>query len=234
MTAIDLRSGEVQTLPHPVLVHTNEKFDGPEPIFYDHTVEMHIPIELLELDLVSIQPIVCSIISMNHDYRWGLDSPLFLMDETEPFTIRLTGCCDRPRLEMTDLSDQADEHTMALKGCGFAPHDGVQIRVNDLPAGIAQTDAQGAFMFSIRPWMPWPDDDDLMVPLEPGIHEVLAISLDDTGPWGADVAIDFFAYCPQGVPLADLNGDCRVDLHDLVLFAADWLAGTSGEAGISF
>ncbi len=224
--AIDLQSGEVWTLPEPVQVHTNEKFDGSIPILYDHTVELLIPIELLQLNLHSANPVLCQVNSFNEDHRLG--EPIFLLDQTEPFAIRLTGCCIEPRLEMEDIS-RPGQDVMALKGCGFAPNDPIRILINDVPAGTALTNAQGEFVFSIRPWMPLPDDDDLGVSLEPGRHEILAISADDSRPRGAAFAIGYAAYCPQGVPTADLTGDCVVDLHDLAVLASQWLAGTHHE-----
>jgi len=219
---IDLRSPSAPPIRIPAFVHINEKFDGPAPILYDHSIETHIPIELLQLNLQSVAPIRCWVDSRNHDFRFP-DWDLLLLDQTEMFAIDLTGCCVDPRLELADPAIAFGDDGMLWKGCGFAPNDRLNVFINDNLAETVLSNDKGEVVLCIRPWMPNYSLHDLT----PGRHEIMVISADDTRPSGTDYALAFFNYCPQGNHVADLNGDCKVDMFDLALLASEWLAGTT-------
>lgn len=183
-------------LPPPV-IRRNRRFDtGTDPIV-NNSVEVAVPIELVQLNLVSVAPIVVDGQSFAIDYQGGFSRPPSeVSDQTELFEISLTDTCPCPGITFTapqvpEPMNPPGSRRMIISGCGFAGD--VEIELDGFPAGIATADEKGGFIYVTDP----------ALQLDCGIHAVIAKELDDTGPNGAQHAIGFFLYCPQGEDCED-------------------------------
>jgi hypothetical protein len=182
-------------LPPPV-IRQNRRFDAGNDPIVNNSVEVTVPIELVQLDLVSIAPIIVDGQSFAIDYQGGFSRPPSeISDQTELFEISLTDTCPCPGITFTapqvpEPMNPPGPRKTIISGCGFTGDIGIEL--DGLLIGIATANEKGGFIYVTDP----------AFELECGIHAVIARELDDSGPDGANHAIGFFLYCPDG-------GDCE-------------------------
>jgi hypothetical protein len=194
--------GPPRTLP--VLLHLNERFDGPAPIPHHHSLEVLIPLEFVPIHLTSVDPILVTVnarttISPNPLVQ------LQLQDPPNSFSYHLS------QREWEDITLNFLPHGLA--GRGFHPNSNVEIRVNDLAVGLVTTNTNGIFEFDGLPLNP-----------PPGEYSVLAIE-QDTGLFTPAHSIGFFHIPPPTTLRADIDGDGCVSILDLAIVSGEWMRG---------
>jgi len=210
-------SGLEIELPPPI-IHRNDKFDGPTTIISNHSVEATIPIGLISSSFVSpepIFPIFIDVSSCNFEQRQEGEAQI--CDYAQPFECGLTipPACPGITFLSTDCLGNTTCSPLGVAGCGFNQGD-VCIELDGEPLdslGCTTAGWDGTFTWFMDP----------NLPLEPGLHSVIAKERDDSGPTGAAYAIGYFNYQPCGEYRGDLNGDGSVNLQDLAALGQEWL-----------
>jgi len=195
-------TGLVIPLPPPI-IHKNEEFDTDDLYISNDSLEVTIPTEIIAMKLVSPDPIIVNVKSFTDDYRVPDHDPIWIDDSAGPFEFGLTQPFGGPSICFTPLG---------VSGCGFT--GGVGIELDGELVGSAMARADGTFMYFTDPTLP----------LEPGLHSVIAQEADDSGPTGAAHAAGYFKYSPCGEITGDLDGDGDVDFSDVAILARNWLA----------
>ncbi len=207
---IDLFGGS--TLPLPVDVHMNEKFDvdgAGNKIPWSSSLETTIPIELVQLNLQSVVPIAVTARSQ----MTIVDLPDSFTDVTESAPLKVRIPCDSPRLCFT---------RSGVVGSGFPMDIGeVEILLDGMPVGSAFPDSNDKFVFEIPPDVlaPWAGEDVL-------VRARQIVPTGDPDLLEFRSAYGHLHYCPGGRLSSDINGDCKTDLKDVYDISKNWLAGT--------
>ncbi len=217
-----------------IVVRVNEEseFSGDphrgEP--HNKTLQVDIPVELIQLSLVSIEPIIVTCDSYHLDHRYSPDPNVIeLWDVTVPFEFGLSRPCPGPSLSFAlNNSPSASDPNgdIVVFGCGFEPNIDAAITfaseghvlsdytvpVTDgkltLQVGCSESGVSsalnwiGVFVEQLKPPVP--------LQLDEVVH-----------------AEGFFKYCPEGSIPGDLDGDCDEDFVDFALFANNWLSGAT-------
>ncbi len=217
-------------IPIEAVLHTESEFKGMPHVGEPHnyTLEVSIPIELVQLSLTSAEPITVEVDSMHLDHRNSSDPlnpdpdlDIMLMDFTEPFDFALDQPCPCPGLTFAGGSDKtcSDElcYDWTLSGCGFTPGKDVEVQVNGETVTTARVHENGGVFTSFYG-----------ISAEDGLeHEVLVKEIDDdlsTG--GAKWATGYFIVTKHGELAGDIDKDGDVDFYDFAYIANDWLVGT--------
>ena len=174
-----------------VIVRRNDEFvgAGKPPAFYDRSIEIHIPIELVPLQLTSAQPITVRVQAGHTDSRQGWSAPpIQLFDETGPFPLALERPCHCPGLTFYRSGPaQGHAHPVGVSGCGFLPERNVELLLDG--QRMARTDVldDGSFAFNV------------LVATTPGqVHSAIAREVeDDVSQGGATWAPGFFILEPD-------------------------------------
>ena len=207
----DLVSNQFTMELPPPIIRDNQKFDGGTDTIANNSVEVTIPIEIVQLNLVSSEPIHVDCQSFAYDYSGGFSQqPLQLWDQTEFFQVSLTDTCPVPGITFTapqvpEPMNPPGANSIIISGCGFTGDVGIEL--DGLFEGIAAANEQGKFTHLTDPqWN-----------LEHGVHSVIAKELDDTAPNGANHAIGFFLYCPDGEDCEICNPQDQTDTDITIL-----------------
>ena len=230
-------------IPVDTVVHRNDRFDvnSTYAVPNNHSLEVQIPIELIELNLIGIEPITVGLESQFFDYRAPsdliqsqdstTDTSIYLIVRDHIFG--LINSCPPPILVFSGGSEDTDEtcgdvegcFRWNLLGCGFTPGGDVEIEIDGVTTTIGIANADGCLVVTnISSGMS--DGVRQELPLPPSYHWVIAKEVDDSGPQGAKHAIGFFAYIPNGKIIGDEDWDGDVDFVDFSWFANNWLLGT--------
>jgi len=202
-------SGLEIDLPPPI-IHENQKFDGPTTIISNHSVEATIPIGLIPSSLGSAEPIFIDVSSCNTEQRQ--EGEVQICDYSQPYECGLTIPTSCPSITFLSAVRDTDWYDFGVTGCGFN-QGGVCIELDGEPLGCATAGWDRTFTWFMDP----------SLPLEPGLHSVIAKERDDSGPTGAAYAIGYFNYKPCGEIPSDLDEDGDVDLQDLAVLGQHWL-----------
>jgi len=169
----------LETILPPPIIHENQKFDGSTPVIVNRSLEVTVPIELVGLDLRSVEPITVSGQSFVLDFRNGPTSPIFLEDFVDPFGFDFTNPYQGPGISFIPSG---------ISGFGFTGDSGVGIELDGELIDSTVTKSDGTFMYFLDP----------LIALEPGLHSVIVKETDDSGPAGANYAVGYFNYFPEG------------------------------------
>ncbi len=174
------------TILPPPIIHENQKFDGSTLVVDNRSLEVTLPMEHLSLGLRSVEPITISGQSFVVDFRNGPDSPIFLEDFVAPFEFDFTNPHQGPGISFIPSG---------ISGFGFAGDSGVGIELDGEMFDSTVTKSDGTFMYFLDP----------LVALEPGLHSVIVKETDDSGPAGANYAVGYFNYFPEGEVVGNSN-----------------------------
>lgn len=222
--------------PIPVIVHVyqNDKFDAfstipNNKIPVNNSIEVIVPIEIVQIPLVSSEPIQIVVQTQWEDLRLG--PPFQIIDNTIPFEYKLSDICILPTIVFSGgISEPAGScgddvcFNWDLYGWGFTPNTPFEVQIGNTGIGQAalSTDGNGNLVVSN---IGSSGLDGVSIDLGPDEFEVFVLELDDTGPNGAPHAFGYFNYFPFGPIVGDLDGDGDVDFDDFVLMAGNWLFG---------
>jgi len=181
------------TVPVDVIVQRNDEYvgNGKLPVFHDRSLEIHIPIEIVALQLTSAEPITVRVQSGHLDYRQGTAAPpIQLLDQTGPFICELERPCHCPGLTFYRSGpSQLGVHPVNVSGCGFIPGRNVELLLDEQRIGQTGVLDDGSFVCSNIP-----------VTTKPGqVHSVIAREIEDSvRQGGATWAPGFFILDPSG------------------------------------
>ncbi len=204
---INLQNPSEPPIPlSPPLVEWNDRLDGSGPIIDNHSIHAEIPIELVSLDLTSVEPIPVTVSSDSY-FNIGSPDTKLVGDLFETFELNVnTTCCPEPKLCLIPNG---------VTGNGFTPEVPVGISLDSNVIGETLPNSRGDFLFTGIP-----DG------LPSGVHSVIAKEMTESSSAGMKHAIAYFEVPDGSGPLiADLNGDGCVNLLDFQIFMNAWLIG---------
>jgi len=205
-------------------VHENERFDvGLVEELINQTVELDVPIELINevmdgrFDPGGSNRILIMGNTYSADYRNDPFLATIVQDDSEFFFLNVIGQPPGPELEFIHNG---------VAGSGFALNTEVVISLDNNKIDSVLTSDNGSFE-SVFPFLreplPGPGNNTPLPPLRSGVHSVLIIENDDSGPHGAAHAIGFFEQ-PAGQVGDDgelINGALSLDNHSTAFDPGD-------------
>jgi len=210
-SAVWVGHGGPTTIPVDTIVQRNDEFigNGKPPVFHDRSLEIHIPIEIVALQLTSAEPIIVRVQSGHLDYRQGFSAPpIQLLDQAGPFTCELERPCNCPGLTFYRSGpSQSGVHPVSVSGCGFVPERHIELLLDGKWIGRDRVRDDGSFVCSNVP-----------VASKPGqVHSVIAREIEDgVSEGGATWAPGFFVLEPDDGsgpgPVVPPEPDCTQEL----------------------
>ncbi|MBN2592534.1 MAG: hypothetical protein JXA81_03425 [Sedimentisphaerales bacterium] len=197
-------------------IFENERFDtGLPEVLVNQTLQLLIPVESLNGALSGSFVLGNSHYILVHGNTWVADyrnndvTPTILQDTTDFTYILPEGPPPGPQIHFT--------HT-GISGHGFTPFSDVGIWLDSSMVDTTQAIDDGSFesVFpSLVEPLPGPGDNTPLPPFRSGVHSVLVIENDDSGPHGAPHAIGFFEvpFGQVGDDAELINGALSLDNH---------------------
>ena len=208
------------TDPFDMVVHLNDKFDGiggAQPA--NNSLECTIPAMLIfnpaSYPGYPLQwPFTAECMLTATDVRLGAP----LSDSTPQFEFSLNQPLEGPRISLVETYGGGGDGKVGVCVSGLPSLKPVQVFVDDILAGAAQTAADGTVMTFVEAAL-----------VEQGNHQIQirAETIDPLEPAAISytTATGYLTHCTAGQIEGDLDNDCDVDFVDFAVLADNWLVG---------